>query len=134
MRVRMLLFAFPLLTLPASAALAASSEQGQPPEHHHMTWEKRFHQANTTHDGHLTLEQAKGGYRSVAAHFDEIDADKKGYVTEDDIRAWHKLRHAMHTRNRNSAGAPPQPTPALHRVSSGPAEDSGTPAEQPKSE
>ena len=47
----------------------------------------RFTAANTTHDGHLTLEQAKAAkWRVVARHFDQIDTDKKGYVTEADIR------------------------------------------------
>ncbi len=49
---------------------------------------KRFISANTTHDGHLTLEQAKAAkWTQVVRHFTAIDADKKGYVTEPEIKA-----------------------------------------------
>jgi hypothetical protein len=57
---------------------------------------QRFEQANVTHDGHLTLEQAKTGYKSVARHFSAIDQDKKGYITEEDIRAYHKTQRTLH--------------------------------------
>ncbi|MDQ2804130.1 MAG: EF-hand domain-containing protein [Pseudomonadota bacterium] len=41
--------------------------------------DERFQQANSTHDGHLTLDQAKSGkLKSVARHFDAIDKDHKG--------------------------------------------------------
>ena len=43
--------------------------------------EKRFNAANTTHDGKLTLEQAKAGMPRVAKNFDKIDTEKNGYVT-----------------------------------------------------
>lgn len=63
---------------------------------HRMTVHRRFEQANTTHDGHLTLEQAKLGMKSVARRFDAIDKDHKGYVTEADIHAYYKARRASH--------------------------------------
>jgi mRNA-degrading endonuclease toxin of MazEF toxin-antitoxin module len=48
---------------------------------------KRFASANTTHDGHLTLEQAKAAkWTQVVRHYGKLDASKKGYVTEDEIR------------------------------------------------
>jgi Ca2+-binding EF-hand superfamily protein len=46
----------------------------------------RFAAADTDHDGKLTLDEAKQGMPRVAAHFAEIDKDKKGYVTADEIR------------------------------------------------
>ena len=61
-------------------------------------WEERFAQADLAHDGHLTLEEAKGGYRSVAKHFQEIDVDGKGYITANDIRAWHALQKAKRVK------------------------------------
>ncbi len=61
-------------------------------------WEDRFDQANQAHDGHLTLDEAKTGYHTVARHFADIDVDGKGYVTVNDIRAWHALKHAGHAR------------------------------------
>jgi hypothetical protein len=72
--------------------------------HARLTWQQRFEQANTSHDGHLTSDQANGGYRSVARHFRELDSAGKGYITEDDVRAWHKARHAgHHPRERDAA-------------------------------
>ena len=68
----------------SSGAIAASS---------HKTMHDRFAAANTTHDGHLTLEQAKAGYKSVAKKFDAIDKDHKGYVTEADIHAYYSALH-----------------------------------------
>lgn len=48
---------------------------------------RRFGSANTTHDGHLTLDQArKAKWTQVVKHFPQIDADKKGFVTEQDIK------------------------------------------------
>lgn len=80
--------AIPVITLAAalafsSGAFAASS---------HKTLHQRFEAANTTHDGHLTLDQAKAGMKSVAKKWDVIDKDHKGYVTEDDIHAYYKAR------------------------------------------
>jgi hypothetical protein len=86
-----------LIPLSAAAvfAVTAPTQAAQPP-HNHQTMAQRFEQANTTHDGHLPLEQAKVGYKSVARHFSEIDRDKKGYITQDDIRAYYKQQRALH--------------------------------------
>jgi hypothetical protein len=80
------------LVLPALLAVQAPAHAA-----HRMTMHQRFEQANTTHDGHLTMDQAKLGMKSVARHFDAIDKDHKGYVTEADIHAYYKgLRAARH--------------------------------------
>lgn len=48
--------------------------------------EKRFNDANTTHDGKLTLDQAKTAkMTNVVKHFAVIDRGTKGYVTIDDL-------------------------------------------------
>jgi len=49
--------------------------------------DERFSEADTDHDGKLTLDEAKQGMPRVAAHFAEIDKDKKGYVTANEIKA-----------------------------------------------
>jgi hypothetical protein len=110
MRVAAVLLALPLAVGPAYGQ--AQSEDAKPSTHHRMTWQQRFEQANTTHDGHLTPEQAKDGYPSIARHFTEIDSDKKGYVTEDDIRAWRKQHRSLH-RARLPAESAIQPRPAM---------------------
>lgn len=63
-----------------------------------------FYAANTTHDGHLTLAQAKaGGLTPVADHFSDIDVKKKGYVTPYDIEAWRLDDMAKHLEERADA-------------------------------
>lgn len=47
----------------------------------------RFAQADKNHDGKLTLEEAQAGMPKVAANFDKLDTEKKGYLTVDQIKA-----------------------------------------------
>jgi hypothetical protein len=56
----------------------------------------RFSNANTTHDGKLTREQAAAGMPMVAKHFDEIDTQKAGYITLPQIEAFMQERGAAH--------------------------------------
>ena len=97
------LLAILLLVSPAAFAQSAPDAGPPPPPNEapqmapggHMSPRAKFEAANTTHDGRLTLEQAQaGGMRGVARHFAEIDADHKGYVTLQDIRAWRRASHA----------------------------------------
>jgi len=46
----------------------------------------KFAVADKNQDGKLTLEEAKQGMPKVAANFDKIDTDKRGYVTLDQIK------------------------------------------------
>jgi hypothetical protein len=91
MRLQFALLALPLLALTAQAPTATTR-----PAHPRLTMQQHFQQANATHDGHLTEEQAKTGYPTIARHFAAIDKDKKGYVTEDDIRAYFEAQRAVH--------------------------------------
>jgi hypothetical protein len=68
-------------------------------------WEQRFAKANVAHDGHLTQAEAKDGFALIAKHFDEIDLDHKGYVTENDVRAWRAIRSAVRKQSH------PKPDP-----------------------
>jgi hypothetical protein len=143
MRLLPVLLALPLLALQAHAQPAPSKQaspapgvaaQAAPvppgpapgtvapatPEHHRTTWQQRFAQANLAHDGHLTSQEASGGYPSVARHFKEIDADKKGYVTEEDIANWHKLQRTMHHSNQHRTDNGLQPRPAIQRGATAP--------------
>lgn len=47
----------------------------------------RFAAADKNHDGKLTLAEAQAGMPKVAANFDMIDTEKRGYVTLDQIKA-----------------------------------------------
>jgi hypothetical protein len=89
------LLLLPVLALPA---MAQTPTQAEAPTAHHtrVTWQQRFALANTAHDGHLTSEEANGGFALVAKHFNDIDVGHKGYVTEGDIQAWRVMRKAAH--------------------------------------
>jgi hypothetical protein len=64
-------------------------------------WHARFDAANTTHDGHLTLQQAEAaGMKPIVAHFTAIDFHHRGYVTFNDIMAWHLDDMAKHLEHR----------------------------------
>jgi hypothetical protein len=79
-----------------------------PGGHHHWDHGKmmqkmqdKFNAANTTHDGHLTLAQAKAaGLRPVVDHFSEIDTAHHGYVTFNEVQAWHMDDMAKHLEER----------------------------------
>jgi hypothetical protein len=83
---------------------------------HRMTVRERFALANTTHDGKLTLDQAKSGFPAMAHLFDAIDKDHKGYITMDDIKAYYDAKRARQAAQAAAAqGAPPQgATEATH--------------------
>ena len=73
------------------------------PAHRRRTLQERFDQANTTHDGHLTLEQARAKMPSVARDFAAIDTTKAGYVTIDQIRDHAKQVRATRRAARAAA-------------------------------
>ncbi len=86
------------------------------PHGRRMSMHQRFAAANTTKDGHLTLDQANAAkWTYVARHFDAMDAGHKGYVTEADIHAYahaqYLARHAAKT-NPPATSAPTAPAPA----------------------
>ncbi len=49
--------------------------------------DQRFAAADKNKDGKLTLEEAKAGMPRVAANFQRIDTQNKGYVTAAEIKA-----------------------------------------------
>jgi hypothetical protein len=97
-----------------------------------MTTKQRFETANTTGDGRLTLDQAKAGYPSIARHFQEIDADRKGFVTLDDIKAWRKAAREARRQARQSADDPLRPRNAYQRNFSDPRPTTTTPVIGPQ--
>ena len=101
-----------LLGLSAMPAMALAQDAGPPPPDggwmhdggKHHGWDHdpaemltKFYNANTTHDGHLTLAQARAAdMKPVVDHFTEIDVAHRGYVTFNDIMAWHLDDMAKH--------------------------------------
>ena len=50
--------------------------------------EAKFAEADTNHDGQLTLAEAKAGMPRLASRFDKIDVDQNGYLTVVEIKAF----------------------------------------------
>jgi hypothetical protein len=93
---------------PAAPASAPATPATAPAAHPRVGMDQKFTSANTTHDGHLTEDQAKTGYPTVARHFAAIDATKKGYITEDDIRTWEKAERERRHEAQQPAATPPK--------------------------
>ncbi len=135
MRRVLSLVLLPLLSQPVWAADTPSAETAHA-HHARKTWEQRFAAANQAHDGHLTPQEAKTGYASLGKHFDEIDSEHKGYVTEDDVRAWHsKRKTAHHRRHASRDDATPrdssQVAPEAHKTLAADASRAPTPGVPP---
>ena len=92
----------------APAPHAGAAATPAPAPHPRVGMDQKFTSANTTHDGHLTEDQAKTGYPTMARHFAAIDATKKGYITEADIRTWEKAERARRHAAQQPAATPPK--------------------------
>jgi hypothetical protein len=67
-------------------------------------WQQKFAAANTTHDGHLTLPQAQAArMKTIVDHFAVIDTKNRGYLTLNDIIAWHLDEQAQKMERRAAA-------------------------------
>ena len=88
------LLASSLVATPTAAQMPSPPPQTDQPAPE-QRFVDRFNAANTTHDGRLTLEQAQAENMPILVrHFDEIDAQHRGYVTLQDIRAWRQQSRA----------------------------------------
>jgi len=93
----------PTTAAPAPSAPAGTSAPAGRATRSRRSLAARFDAANTTHDGHLTLEQARAGrMRAVVRDFAKIDKDHRGYVTMDDIRNYRRERRAAARANRST--------------------------------
>ncbi|MDE8346115.1 MAG: hypothetical protein POH28_08090 [Acidocella sp.] len=114
------MFSLPVLALAQSAGSGPSPSAPPPPGHHGPRGPRgphgmfgpehqievltAFYDANTTHDGHLTLAQAKAaGMKPVVDHFAAIDVAHRGYVTFNDIEAWRLDDMARHLEAKAAA-------------------------------
>jgi hypothetical protein len=98
-----LLHALLLLSLCGVPALAQSVVPPVAAPHGRRSAAEHFADANTTHDGRLTLEQATTGYKSVAKSFNQIDVAHHGYITMDDIKAWRAAKKAARVAAKHAA-------------------------------
>jgi hypothetical protein len=100
MRLLHALVLIPFLSGPvlAESATAVSTEH-----HGRRSAQQHFDDANATHDGKLTLDQATSGYKSIAKAFSQIDVNHHGYVTVDDIKAWKAAKKAARLAAKHAA-------------------------------
>ena len=99
---RLLAFALVLGPISAYAQNAPSTGQTQP----RQTFQEHFDSANITHDGHLTLDQAKAAkWTAVVRRFEKIDADHKGYITAQQLRDQFARERAEKARANGTAPA-----------------------------
>ena len=54
---------------------------------------ERFKKLDTDGDGRISRAEAQAGAPRLAAHFDEIDANKDGFITPEEMKAAHERRH-----------------------------------------
>jgi hypothetical protein len=94
-----------LLLLPLCGAPVFAQSVGSAAAAHHgrRSAADHFADANTTHDGHLTLDQATYGYKSIAKSFNQIDVSHHGYITMDDIKTWRAAKKAARTAAKHAA-------------------------------
>jgi hypothetical protein len=89
----------PAVAQPRPATPPQLFSQSPTPGQHHAQAQhliERFQAANTTGDGRLTLAQAQAGHLPmIVRNFDAIDAQHKGYVTLEDIRAYRQQMRGM---------------------------------------
>ncbi|KJK11565.1 calcium-binding protein [Burkholderiaceae bacterium 16] len=62
---------------------------------------EHFKAADVNHDGKLSREEAKAGMPEVYKRFDQIDARKRGYVTERQIGAYWEAKTKEQMQKEN---------------------------------
>lgn len=98
--------AAPAAPAPSATTAAPSSDASSSPRRSRRSLAERFAAANATHDGKLTLDQARTGrLRAVVRDWDQIDTGKRGYVTLDEIKA-----HQTSQREARRAARAQKPT------------------------
>ena len=89
------------LALSASAAVLAqqSSPAGERPMHHDMM--ERLKAADTDKDGFISKAEAEKSLPFLAKHFDQIDTNKDGKISPDELKA---MAEKMHHRGPGARG------------------------------
>ena len=83
----------PVIILTAAGLAAASFLVFAGPGEHQGRMAERLKAADTDGDGRISKAEA-ATLPMIAKHFDEIDANRDGQVTSEELRAFHELRRA----------------------------------------
>ena len=81
-----------ILTAVSFSAMAGDGARGD-----------RFKKADTNADGSISRAEAASMPR-LAKHFDEIDANKDGQASADELRAFHEKRRGEHWKKLDANG------------------------------
>ena len=91
-----------LAALGLSAATSLVFADG-PGGHHRGAMMERLKAADTNGDGMISREEA-AALPMVAKNFDQIDANRDGQVTFDELRAFHEQQRAEHWKRLDTDG------------------------------
>jgi len=83
----------------ASAAIIAVAAPEGAGGHRHGAMMERLKAADTNGDGMISRDEAKG-LPMIARHFEQIDANRDGQVTMDELRAFHEQQRAQREQRR----------------------------------
>ena len=84
--------------LASVAVLAVAAPEGAG-GHRHGAMLERLKQADVDGNGLISREEAKALPR-LARHFDEIDANRDGQLSKEEMHAFHETMHAQHAQER----------------------------------
>jgi Ca2+-binding EF-hand superfamily protein len=93
-----------VFSLTASAWAQQPAESGRKPDPQRSEqmrakiearMQERFRLADKDGDGALSKAEAEAGMPRMAKHFDAIDVNKDGKITQDELRAYRAKRHAQ---------------------------------------
>ncbi|MCB1623019.1 MAG: hypothetical protein KDI32_00430 [Pseudomonadales bacterium] len=62
--------------------------------------EQRLRQADINGDGQYSLDEVQANMPRLADRFNELDADKNGYLTREELRAARMHQHRQHSKER----------------------------------
>lgn len=71
-----------------------------------MRFAERFKKADTDGDGALSKAEAEKSMPRIAKHFDEIDANKDGKITQDEIKAHLETHRTRREKQRGEQRGP----------------------------
>ena len=86
--------------LASVAVIAVAAPEGAG-GHRHGAMVERLKQADADGNGSISRDEAKALPR-LARHFDEIDANRDGQLSSDEMRAFHQAMHAKHSEERQA--------------------------------
>jgi Ca2+-binding EF-hand superfamily protein len=89
------------IALVSAATLVLAQPAGAP---EHGAALERLRAADTNGDGLISRAEAAASLPRIAKHFDEIDANKDGQLSHEELRAYHEAKKAERAKRKAEAG------------------------------